>query len=344
MHYAFYTTSENAWDAMLDAMRCAKKSIYLEMYIFADNTPEHHFFETLKQKALEGVKVKIIIDALGSNELKSQTIKNMRTAGIELLFFSYWLQHTHKKLLIIDEKIGFIGGVNIHKSFRKWNDLQMQVSGRVVKSLTRSFARTYTMCHGADTHILAWDKNKTAFGKTKLWILEHWQSDHRRQTKKQYQDSIASAKKNIIIVTPYLMPYRWLSGSLHQAVLRGVKVEILLPEDSGYWTMNRVNYFNMYRLHKLGVIFYLSQEMNHAKAMLIDDTEGLVSSHNIDPLSFKYNMEAGLFFTKGKMVKELRDIIETWENNSVIFNPSDKKPKWIDYVVSPLIRLFQTIL
>lgn len=343
MQYAFYTTSEEAWDAMLEAISAARKFIYLEMYILADNTPDHGFFEILKRKAQEGVKVKIIIDSVGSKSLKSHTIKDVRATGAELLFFSYWLQRTHKKILIVDEKIAFVGGVNIHKTFRKWNDLQMRVSGRIVKSIIRSFARTYAMCRGTDAHVLAWDKKKTVFGKTKLWIFEHWQGDERREIKNQYQESIASALKNITIVTPYLVPYRWLSGSLHQAILRGVTVEILLPEYTDHWAMDRMNYFYMYHLRKLGVQFYLSKGMNHAKAMLIDDTEGLVGSHNIDPLSFRYNMEVGVFFKKGKMVKELREIIEEWKSKSVVFDPSTKKPRWIDYVVSPLFRLFRTI-
>ncbi|OGD31637.1 hypothetical protein A3C91_04240 [Candidatus Azambacteria bacterium RIFCSPHIGHO2_02_FULL_52_12] len=344
MRYKFYTTSEKAWDGMLEAIRNAKKSIYLEMYIFVDNTPGYDFFEMLKKKAHEGVRVKVIIDSIGSIDLKSQTVNDVRKSGVELLFFSYWLRRAHKKILVVDEKIAFIGGVNIHKVFKKWNDLQVRLEGPIVRSVIHSFARTYALCGGTDTHILGSSRKKNMFSKTKLWILEHWQADDRVLIKKYYRESIHNAQRTIVIVTPYFAPHRWLMGALHQAVIRGVAVHILLPEYTDHWLMDRVNYFYMARLYKLGVVFYLYKEMNHAKAMLIDGREGLVGSNNIDPLSFKYNIETGVFFQEESMVGELKDIIAMWKEKSVVFDLSAKKPLWLDYLVSPLIRLFQSIL
>ncbi|MBI4993789.1 hypothetical protein HZC33_02425 [Candidatus Wolfebacteria bacterium] len=143
--YKFYTTSESAWAAMLKDIKAAKKSIYLEMYIFVDNTSGYNFFEILKQKADEGVKVKIIIDSFGSSELSQKMIDELRKVGAEVLFFSYWFERIHKKILIIDENIVFLGGVNIHKFFRKWNDLQIRLEGSIAKYSLRSFARIYNL-------------------------------------------------------------------------------------------------------------------------------------------------------------------------------------------------------
>ena len=102
MKYKFYTTSEKAWDAMIEAIAGAQKSIFIEMYIFVDNTARHDFYKILEEKAKKGLKVKVIIDSFGSNELSQKTIDRLKSAGVELLFFSYWLRHTHKKILIID--------------------------------------------------------------------------------------------------------------------------------------------------------------------------------------------------------------------------------------------------
>lgn len=344
MKHVFYTTSEKAWDGMLRAISGAQHSIYCEMYIFIDNTPGHGFFDMLAQKAKEGVRVRMIVDALGSTELKPSAIERMRHAGVELLFFSYWLKHTHKKILVVDEKVAFVGGVNIHKLFKKWNDLQIRMRGPIVKSIIRSFARTYRICGGKDPLVLAWNNKKTKLNKARLWILEHWQPKSRRLVKQYYQETIRNARTNITIVTPYFAPQRWLVGALHQAMLRGVTVHILLPEYTDLWHMNRVNYFYMHRLRALGAIIYLSPKMNHAKAMLIDDAEGMVGSQNIDPLSFQYNVEAGIFFREETMVKKLREIIEEWKKESFVFDPSTKKPRWFDYALSPVIRIFQRIV
>ncbi|MCR4322970.1 MAG: phospholipase D-like domain-containing protein, partial [Candidatus Azambacteria bacterium] len=230
MKYKFYTTSEKAWDSMLQAITGAKTSIYCEMYIFVDNTVGHDFFTMLAQKAREGVRVRVIIDAFGSTELTPSTIQHIRDAGVELFLFSYWLHHTHKKILVIDEEVAFVGGVNIHKLFKKWNDLQVRMKGPIVKSIIRSFARTYQMCGGTDTHILLWNNKKTRVNKTRLWIIEHWQPESRRLVKKYYQETIRNAQKTITIVTPYFAPQRWLIGSLHQAILRCIAVHILIPE------------------------------------------------------------------------------------------------------------------
>lgn len=344
MQYTFYTTSEKAWDGMLKAISGAQQSIYCEMYIFVDNTPDHGFFDVLARKAKEGVRVRVIIDALGSAELKPATITYAREAGVELLFFSYWLKHTHKKILIVDEQIAFVGGVNIHTLFKKWNDLQIRMKGPVVKSIIRSFARTYQMCGGKDPLVLTWNTRKTRITKARLWILEHWQPKSRRETRKYFQEAIGGARNTITIVTPYFAPQRWLVGALHQAMLRGVSVNILLPEHTDLWHMNRVNYFFMYRLRVLGATIHLSPEMNHAKVLLIDDKEGMVGSQNIDPLSFQYNLETGVFFKEKNMVNDLAVIIAAWKKNAFIFDPLVKKPELIDYILSPVIRIFYRLM
>ena len=326
---------------MLKAISGAKESIYLEMYIFVDNTKGYNFFEALKQKARVGVKVKVIIDLLGSSELKFQAIEKLNETGIELRFFSYWLQRAHKKILVVDEKIAFLGGVNISKVFRKWDDLQMRFEGPIVKSVLRSFAHTYRHCGGTDPDILSYAKKQR--GKSKLWILENWHIKRKRFITQRYRESISEAKKSIVITTPYFVPARWLVGELHQAVLKGVSVEVIVPQKTDYWILDRVNYFYVYRLHKLGIKFYIQKKMNHAKTMLIDDTEGVIGSQNIDPLSFDYNVEIGLFFQEKNMIKDIKKIIDGWKQASDVFMPI-KKPSWADYLLAPIIKLFQSIV
>src|SRR3989339_572925 len=331
MKYKFYAKSETAWDAMLKAISGASKSIYLEMYILADNTQSHNFFETLKQKARAGVKVKIIIDVFGSLDMPAQTGAEIRLAGIELLFFSYWLQRTHKKILVVDEKTAFLGGVNIHKIFHKWNDLQILIEGPIAKSVLRSFAHTYRHCGGTDPDILRYDNQEIVLNKAKLWILENWHLKQKRFLTRRYRESIINSRKSIIITTPYFAPAKWLIGELHQAVLRGVDVQIVLPKKTDSRIMDRVNYFYLCRMHKLGVKFYLHKEMNHAKTMVVDDAEGVVGSQNIDQLSFDYNLEIGLFFREKEMIRDIGKIIDGWKQASDVFVPV-REPSWIDYL------------
>ncbi|MBI5045853.1 MAG: phosphatidylserine/phosphatidylglycerophosphate/cardiolipin synthase family protein [Candidatus Niyogibacteria bacterium] len=337
MRYKFYTTSEKAWDAMLAAVTGAKKSIFLEMYIFADNTEAHHFFDILKQKARGGVKVKLIVDAFGSNTLRAEDVSELRGAGVEIFLFSYWLRHTHKKILVVDEETAFLGGVNIHKLFRKWNDLQIRLSGSIVRGVIRSFAKSYRTCGGKDVSVLAHLRRRNFLHKTKIWFLEHQQLTRKNPLARHYREKLGSARKSIVMVTPYFAPHRWLIGALHQAVLRGVRVEVMLSRHTDYWMLDRINHLFVFKLYALGIKFYFHPEMNHAKALLLDRREGMVGSNNIDLFSFGYNVEAGAVFTDKEMVTELSKIIGEWKVASEVFTFSMYRPNWFDRLLLPLV-------
>ena len=303
MKYQLYTTSIRAWDAMLAAIKKAQESICIEMYIFLDDTGlEHDFIGALTQKSLEGVRVTIVADAFGSKNLRKKTIKKLREAGVEIIFFSHWLRHIHRKILIIDEKISFIGGVNIGKHFTTWDDLQLKLGATLSRNLMRSFAYTYAMAGGKNELILAY-REKMFGQKFQNWLIEHWPIRNIYTLRNLYMENISKAEKNIRMVTPYFTPPRWLISLLDSAAGRGINVEIIIPKKVDWRIMNRVNYKYMHDLHKFGVHFYLSEKMNHSKLLIIDDSHGIVGSQNLDHLSFSLNNELGLFF-KNKKCKE----------------------------------------
>lgn len=346
MKYKFYTTSEKAWAAMFEAISNAKKSVYLEMYILSDNTENYDFFNVLGQKARCGLKVKIIIDASGSAKLNKQTIKKIKDAGVELLFFNRWFHRSHRKILIVDENTAFWGGVNIHKYFQKWDDLQVSIKGRFVKNIVRSFSRAYQISGGKDHAILAFAK-KNLQKKTGLWIIEHWHLSNHLSLKKYYVDKIENAKKNIVIFTPYFMPRTWLIKALKRAVERGVEVQIIIPSRADNLSspaINRLNYLYISKVYLLGIKFYLLPKMNHAKAILIDEKEGMVGSQNMDLLSYGHNAEIGVFFQDPEMISDLKKIFDEWKKQSTRFNHFDFTPKWYDLLLKPIIRIFQFIV
>jgi len=344
MGYKIYTTSTKTWDAMLSEINKATKSIFLEMYIFMEDTgASHDFIGKLKEKATQGVRVVMVLDAFGSSELTEGSIESMRSAGIEFLFFSDWLRRIHRKILIIDEKIAFIGGVNIGKKFATWNDLQLRLRGKIIRPIITSFAYTYEMAGGKDKYILALRK-KTLASKFKFWFLEHWPVSGMYSLKSHYIQKISAAQKNIRIVTPYFTPPRWFVALLDASIRRGVKVEIIIPKSTDLPLIDRINHRHIYDLSLLGVEFYLGREMNHAKILLIDDREGLVGSQNIDFLSFRFNAEFGVFFRQKNTVEELRKIILQWEKNADIYDSAKYKMSLYDYLLFPVIKLIYHLL
>ncbi len=314
MKYKFYTVSSKAWDAMLDAIKLAEKSIYWECYILLNDTPDHNFFDILKEKARQGVIVKIIADAIGSFWLRSSAVDDLRAAGAEVLFFNHrgWFNRNHKKILIIDEKIGFIGGVNIAKAHRHWLDLHLKVEGLIARALLKSFIKSYKISGGKDNLV----HQKIRLHR-KIRILDHLPFlSKSRNLRKFYIKHINNAKDNILIATPYFAPHFWLIKALKKAACRGVKIEIILPKETDHKIITWLNHFFAYWVRERGINFYFSPKMIHAKALLVDDKEGMVGSNNIDATSFDFNSEGGLVFKRKDMLKDLRKIFENWKSNS----------------------------
>ena len=324
---------------MFAAISNAKKSVYLEMYIFQNDMGEFDFFHLLKEKAKQGLRVKLILDSFGSAGLSDNAIYELKEAGVEILFLSYLLHRMHRKVLIVDERLAFIGGVNLHQNSRFWNDLMVRIKGNLVKKVVISFAKSYLNAGGKDPLFLEKNKKITET-KTDTWIVEHSPVRRKFHFKRIYKKYLNKAEDSIILITPYFIPKRWLSATLHQAVLRGVKVEVLVPKNTDHFINDSVNYFYIYKLSKLGIKFYMEEKMNHAKAIIIDKKEAMVGSQNLDFLSFDFNSEVGIFFKDLEAVSKLCRIAEEWKKDSVLFDYKTYQPKWFDYILSPLINLF----
>ncbi|MFA5778196.1 MAG: phosphatidylserine/phosphatidylglycerophosphate/cardiolipin synthase family protein [Candidatus Paceibacterota bacterium] len=338
MLYKFFTNSERAWQAMFESMKGAQVSIYLEMYIFVDDMQEFNFLKLLKEKAKNGVKVKIILDSFGSSDLSKKAILGLKDAGAEVFFFSNFLHRTHRKILIVDEKVAFIGGVNFRQNMNKWRDLVIRVGGRLVKSAIRSFAKAYIVSGGKDQSLIVLNKEVVS-SRARAWLIEHFPISKKFRLKKIYKEALRNAGESVFLISPYFIPKYWLMRAMHRAVLRGIKVEVFIPKITDNFFVDRVNYFFIYKMSKLGVNFYLGSKMNHAKALIVDEKEGMVGSNNLDRLSFEFNSEIGVFIKDEKAVQELLIIVNQWKNESTLFDLKQYRPRWIDYLLSPVIYL-----
>lgn len=342
MSYQFFTNSEKAWDAMYRWIGAACESIYLEMYIFENGLERFNFFDLLRQKSQQGVRVKILLDCFGSMDLSNNQILELKKSGIEVIFLSYLLYRAHRKVLIIDENKAFLGGVNFHKTSRLWDDLVISIEWILVKKIVSSFLRSYAHAGGQDRQLLSRKEQKIR-EKINAWIIDQFPFKNRLNFQKIYKNRISKAKNTVTLITPYFMPNRNLVAILHQAVLRGVNVEVIIPQTTDHITIDRVNYFYMYRLSRLGIHFYLEANMNHAKALIIDNREAVVWSQNFDFLSFDFNSEVWVFFQDKTAVQQLLYIAEKWKTDATVFDGTKHKPRLLDYIISPVIKIFSKI-
>jgi len=224
-----------------------------------------------------------------------------------------------------------------------WNDLQLKLSGIVVKKILGSFAYTYAMAGGKNEKIMKFREGKS-IARLKSQLIENWPIKNIHSLKGHYVEKITAAKRSIKIITPYFTPPRWLISLLDDAIRRGVKVEILIPQKVEWRIFTSLNYRYINKLHPMGIRFYLTKKMNHSKLLIIDNEEGLIGSQNIDPLSFQLNYEAGIFFKEKKLLEELYILFENWKNNSIAFEPKNYKMRPIDYLVLAITKILHPIL
>ncbi len=343
VNYRFHTNSTKAWGAMLRAIMQAKESIYLEMYIFENDTLGYDFLAELINKAKSGIKVILLLDALGSIGLAKARSEELIAVGGEVIFFSKWFRRTHRKILIVDEKILFVGGVNIAHRFALWHDLQVEIKGkRIAKIAINSFARMYIDA-GGNNPIMKLRTSNRFVQRAKIWFLERGVKGIHRGFRPYYESHINNAQRHITLVTPYLLPRRWLLAILHKAILRNVTVEIFVPQYTDIPIMDRINRHYLLLLEEMGAHCFLLPKMNHAKMMMIDEQEGIVGSQNIDILSFDLNAEASLFFNEETMIKELSSIILQWKEDALEFS-SNTKWHWYDNVISFVLKIFHPLL
>jgi len=349
VQYRFYTISESAWAAMLEAIRGARHSIYLESFILTDDHVTHNFFETLKSKARAGVQVKIIVDRVGHFWFGSVDKKEFEDAGAEILFFNRWLYRSHRKVLLVDEQVAFLGGVNVRGEYAKWIDLHVKLTGLLVKSLLKSFSRVYAIAGGKDPAVLALRKSKPAsqarlaLYKAKSWLIDHWPLKGTSALRYYYRRKCATAQKSIVIVTPYFIPNRWLIRSLQRAANRGVKIEVIVPQKTDVALADVSHRIFAENLKNFAKFLFLP-EMNHAKVLLIDDREGLVGSNNIDAQSFDFNLELSVVFRRKDMTGDLKKIIEDWKAKAIPFEQIGYRKKWYHAIVRFIVKLLQPIL
>lgn len=344
MKYKLYTNSKQAWRGMIKSMLQAKKYIYLEMYILDNKAREYGLVDILANKAREGVEIVLVLDSFGSYNLKNSDIKTLRQNGVEVLFFSRWLRRTHRKILLIDDTIAFLGGVNFQSKSIDWLDLQVKISNKVlVKNVLRSFAYSYLMSGGKKSHILEKRKN-SIFENLKIQFLEHFPSRNIYTLEAYYKNKILSAQKSVVIVTPYFVPPRWLMALLDNVASRDILVEVLVPERVDKRFIDRVNYAHIYQMRNSKIKFYAQKKMNHSKILMIDEQDVLIGSQNFDVLSFRMNMESSFFSDDKNLVSDVRAIIKEWQEKSGTFPLERKKINIFDKIIILFIRLFYSML
>lgn len=300
--YQIFHEGDTLFSAMRDAIQNAKQMILMESYIFAEEIG-WEFARILAKKVQQGVTVKLVIDAAGVFFYNMKALLEfLKTQGVETHIFHRWTWlnpmrfnvRNHRKLLIIDDHLVFLGGFNCHNApslrlmgNKRWRDTHICITGKLIEDAKNCFYEAwhgYAALHQSYTSDLIVN---LAPGKSQL-IPRH--------LRKIYSELWPKALKYIYLTTPYFVPDRKTQCALMQAAKNGVEVKIIVPAKSNHhvtrWAA-RAAYANLLRS---GVrLFEYTPRMLHAKTFVMDDTWASIGSANMDYRSFFLNYEINLF-------------------------------------------------
>ena len=354
------TNGEVFYEAELEAIKAAKHSVNMEAYIFQKGRVASRFIDGLVDRAEAGVRVNLVIDAVGSFATWNSYIKRLRDAGAKVERYHpirwYTLprinNRTHRELLIVDGEVGFMGGAGIADHWlygkgkaKRWRDTMFRVRGEAVTDWQSTFVENWLEASGEVLASPDYFPPGEAVGKAQVLIVDSTPSiGSSTRARLLFQTLFASARTSIYITTPYFLPDRGARQEIVKAIEeRGVEVKILTPGKHADHLLTRTSSRRLYgELLKAGAeIYEYKPSMMHAKVMIVDGVWSVVGSTNLDNRSFALNDEVNLAALQPELAGRLqedfaRDLAESasvsyeeWKRRSLF----ERAHEWLGWVL-----------
>jgi cardiolipin synthase A/B len=306
---------------MLEAIRQAQKTITLETYIWSSGYISNQFINALGERARAGVKVHALLDGMGGLKLNRSDRDRLRTAGVELNIYGreHWWQikaninhRTHRKLLIIDGKVGFTGGMCIDDRWLGnanvkdlWRETQVRVEGPAVRQMQAVFAHNWMQTTNSLLLGEEYFPKLEKAGSSVAHCYKSGPSEGAQTARLGYLFAIAAARKSIDLSHAYFVPDDLAIEMLLEAIGRGVRVRVIVPEHNDSRFGRAAARSRWGALIAAGAEFHLYQPaMYHCKTMVVDDVMIVVGSANFDNRSFSINDEVTLSALDAKVAAE----------------------------------------
>ena len=333
---------DQIFPAMLESIRSAGKSIDLETYIYWSGNVGQKFADALADRARAGVKVHVLIDWVGSRKVDSRDLQVMREAGVEvekynpLVWFNLArLNHRdHRKLLIVDGKIGYIGGAGLADLWqgnadapKHWRDTQFRLEGPAVGQMQAAFMDNWIKTTGRVLDTEGYFPELPPVGDDLAQVFFSSPRDGTESVRLMYLLAIAGATKNIRLSASYFVPGELTTEELVDASQRGVNVEIIVPGAKTDVPVARYASRSKWGpLLQAGVkIYEYEPTMYHCKVMIVDDVWVTVGSANFDNRSFRLNDEANLNVYSAEFAAQQSRIFEEDKQNAKLISYKEWK-------------------
>ena len=359
-----FTDGKEKFHALLKDIDQAKDHIHLLYFIIKNDGIGNQIVQALTRKAKEGVKVRVLYDDMGSAWLPPRFFKPLIEAGGEVAAFfpSKWIPYlnfrvnyrNHRKVVVIDGKIGYVGGFNIgdeylglSPKFGYWRDTHLRIKGSTVDALQSRFFLDW---NNASEKELRYEKRyfpeKSSQGTSALQIVSSGPDSEWEQIKNGMIKMIYSAKERIDIQTPYFVPDDSLMHALKIAALSGVEIRLMIPNQPDHMFVYWATYSYIGELLKVGVkCFIYEKGFIHAKTIVVDGKIASVGTANFDVRSFKLNFEVNAFLFDVQVAGRLQTIFEQDLKNSRELTKEvyNRRSNWIRFKES-ISRLLSPIL
>lgn len=357
---------------LIEELNKAKHHIHMEYYIVKNDTIGNEIKNILIKKAKEGVRVRFIMDRVGCIKIGKKYIKDLRDAGVDVAVYSYILApllrnintqinyRNHRKIVVIDGEVGFLGGINIGDEYMGkgrlgyWRDTHLMVRGDFIIGLQAVFLDDFWAIKNANEGSFTYDEDfKHYFPETKkssgkiMQLVTSGPDSEMPSIMQGTSKLISMAKDHIYITTPYFVPTEGIMDALKIAALGGIDVRILFPGRFDHLWVYYASRTYLEELIRCGVkvYFYKKDGFVHAKSITVDGKISMVGTANMDIRSYVLNYEINAVIYDGETTKRLEELfMEDIKVSKIITTQDiDKFPKYIK-AFEAVARIFSTLL
>ncbi|MGU3538566.1 phospholipase D-like domain-containing protein [Methylobacterium sp. A54F] len=303
-----FRNGDEAYPAMLEAIGQARESVALSSYIFRDDATGRAFCAALAAAKARGAEVRVIIDGVGGGWFRTPAYRRLVHAGVPAGLFMHsalpWRMpflnlRTHKKLLILDGRVAFTGGINISDANRvaegpphPVRDTHFRIEGPVVEQLAMAFAQDWAFVAGAELEGARWFPPLPAVGDKVARVVTSGPDADIEKIEFVILQALTCARRSVRLVTPYFLPSEVMVSALGLAAVRGITVDVVIPRTSDHRFVDWATRAHVAGLLRSGVRIWLDEPpFDHSKALVVDREWCFVGSANWDMRSFRLNFE-----------------------------------------------------
>ena len=334
------TTPQEIFTTLIRELQRARESIDMEFYIFLGDRIGKTIATLLRRKARQGLRVRLVVDGYGSRHMPRKMRRQLRNDGIQLrVIHTFSHRRNHRKMVIVDQRTAFVGGINIADRYvvgnelGAWYDAVLRLEGSGVMPLCRLFEYDFateatrtppTPDTSVHSPVLYWSESGGGGAMTRLLY-----------------DVIDGAERDITLTTPYFMPPREVLHRLGRAIERGVVVRVVIPRRCDIWLIDDIMRHSIREAQSLGIeVSLLDNAFIHAKLALVDSRRVVVGSANLDAHSLTVNRELMLSSYNRTTCSQAREFLQQLQHKATPARDHEIKchlPRFITRAITPLM-------